>query len=71
MATSEIMGKLRASKLSAASYSLSETLTRFEKYYFYRRTVRELSELSNRELQDLGFSRSEIRRVAKEAVYGF
>ncbi len=36
----------------------------------YRRTVRELSDLSNRDLADLGLHRSEIRRVAHDSVYG-
>lgn len=34
----------------------------------YNRTVAELSHLSNRELADLGLSRSDIPRVAREAV---
>ncbi len=34
-----------------------------------RKTVRELQSLSNRELADLGLHRSEIRRVAMQAVY--
>ncbi len=36
----------------------------------YRRTLSELSELSGRDLADLGISRSEIRRIALEAAYG-
>ncbi len=31
----------------------------------YRRTVDELSQLSTRELNDLGISRADIRRVAR------
>ncbi|WP_082866016.1 DUF1127 domain-containing protein [Sulfitobacter sp. HI0129] len=33
----------------------------------FRQTFAELSELSNRELNDLGISRSEIRRIAIES----
>jgi len=36
----------------------------------YRATVAELSELSNRELADLGLHRSMIKRIALEAAYG-
>lgn len=34
----------------------------------YRETVSELSRLSNRELTDLGISRSEIHSVARRSV---
>ena len=34
----------------------------------YRETVSELGRLSNRELSDLGISRSEIHAVARRAV---
>ncbi|WCR09007.1 DUF1127 domain-containing protein [Paracoccus fistulariae] len=36
----------------------------------YRQTVRELSALTTRELDDLGISRSMIRSLAQEAAYG-
>ncbi|WP_420014075.1 DUF1127 domain-containing protein [Tateyamaria sp.] len=36
----------------------------------YRTTVNELSELSGRELADLGIHPSEIKRLAWEAAYG-
>lgn len=36
----------------------------------YRTTVSQLSTLSLRELDDLGISRSEIKSVARHAVYG-
>ncbi|PPB81118.1 uncharacterized protein YjiS (DUF1127 family) [Albidovulum inexpectatum] len=40
------------------------------RYKMYRQTVRELSALSDRELNDLGISRSSIRSIAIEAAYG-
>jgi uncharacterized protein YjiS (DUF1127 family) len=36
----------------------------------YRQTVSELQALSNRDLNDLGISRSEIQSIALEAAYG-
>ncbi|MEX0307300.1 MAG: DUF1127 domain-containing protein [Ruegeria sp.] len=41
---------------------------RFTRYRLYRQTVNELSELSNRELADLGLHRSMIRRLAMQAT---
>jgi uncharacterized protein YjiS (DUF1127 family) len=41
--------------------------TRFKKYRLYRETFHGLSALSNRELQDLGLNRSELRSVSWEA----
>ena len=35
----------------------------------FNQTLHELSQLSNRELADLGLSRTEIRRVAWQAAY--
>jgi uncharacterized protein YjiS (DUF1127 family) len=46
-----------------------ETLkTRYSQWQRYSRTVSELESLSNRDLADLGISRVDIRRLAREAV---
>ncbi|SDG64828.1 DUF1127 domain-containing protein [Pelagibacterium luteolum] len=38
----------------------------FKRWSAYQQTVRELNALGNRELSDLGISRSDIQRVARE-----
>ncbi|MBM6593642.1 DUF1127 domain-containing protein [Microvirga pudoricolor] len=40
-------------------------LSKVRAYILYRETVRELSQLSDRELNDLGISRYEIASVAR------
>jgi uncharacterized protein YjiS (DUF1127 family) len=40
---------------------------KFKDWRSYRRTIAELSALSNRELSDLGISRSDIPFVARKA----
>lgn len=40
---------------------------KFREWRSYRRTITELSALSNRELDDLGISRSDIPFVARRA----
>ncbi len=46
-----------------------ETLKlRFARYRIYRETLLELSELSERELADLGLHRSMIKRIATQAA---
>jgi uncharacterized protein YjiS (DUF1127 family) len=42
--------------------------TRIQRWNRYSRTVSELNHLSNRELADLGMTRSDISRVAREAA---
>jgi uncharacterized protein YjiS (DUF1127 family) len=41
--------------------------TRFTTWKKYNRTVSELSALSNRELDDLGFGRADIKTIARQA----
>ena len=43
---------------------------RWAQYRTYRRTLAELSELSARDLADLGIHRGSIRALAFEAAYG-
>lgn len=42
----------------------------FRKWAAYQQTVRELTSLDNRQLNDLGISRTEITRVARNHVSG-
>jgi len=49
---------------------LKSAAQRFSNYRVYRKTVSELSALSTRELDDLGISRSMIKRISLEAAYG-
>lgn len=43
-------------------------LSKIKAYLTYRATIRELSVLSDRELQDIGIDRHEIERVARVGV---
>ncbi len=42
--------------------------SRYNRWQRYSRTVKELENLSNRDLADLGISRFDIRRLARESV---
>lgn len=43
---------------------------KYQQYRLFRETVNELKSLPNRDLADLGISRSAIIATAREAVYG-
>tara|TARA_R110002049_G_scaffold23781_7_gene84902 strand:- start:123419 stop:123631 length:213 start_codon:yes stop_codon:yes gene_type:complete len=47
--------------------ALDALATRYKQHRLYRETFDGLSALSNRELADLGLSRSELRRVSWES----
>lgn len=49
---------------------LKSAKLRFANHRVYRKTLTELSSLSARELDDLGISRSMIKRLALESAYG-
>ncbi len=56
------------SHAAQAAFFMNEIATRYKRYRIYRQTFNELSELSTRELNDLGFSRSELRYLARKAA---
>ncbi|QDG79693.1 DUF1127 domain-containing protein [Labrenzia sp. PHM005] len=45
-----------------------DIVRKFNNWKSYRRTYDELSNLTNRELDDLGIARTEIARFAREAI---
>ncbi|RBW61062.1 DUF1127 domain-containing protein [Ruegeria sp. A3M17] len=59
---------LKGAPATSLASLIQATKTRFAQYRIYRQTVNELSELSNRELADLGLQRSMIRRLAQQAA---
>lgn len=56
-------------KAPAGNSALDGVVKKFKAYRTYRKALNELRGLSNRELADLGLSRSMIKRVALEAAY--
>ncbi|WP_372573744.1 DUF1127 domain-containing protein [Ruegeria jejuensis] len=56
-------------ELSGFYAGIESLKNRFEQYRVYRRTLSELSALSDRELADLGMHRGMIRSIAMEAAY--
>lgn len=47
---------------------VSYILSKIRAYMRYRETVRELSQLSDRELDDLGISRFQIESIARQTA---
>ncbi|MEL6840664.1 MAG: DUF1127 domain-containing protein [Pseudomonadota bacterium] len=56
-----------AQRFAALQHDVAEKLA---KRKVYRTTLNELRELSDRDLNDLGLSRSMIKGIALEAAYG-
>jgi uncharacterized protein YjiS (DUF1127 family) len=48
---------------------VSFILSKIRAYNLYRQTVRELTQLSDRELDDLGVARFDIARVARDGAF--
>lgn len=55
---------------SALTAALSNLGDSWNRYRVFRTTYAELSALSDRELNDLGYGRSMITRLAYESAYG-
>lgn len=49
---------------------LAQIRNRLAEYRRYRATLGELEALSDRELADLGLSRTDIRAIARQSVWG-
>ena len=49
---------------------LNGVTVRVQQYKTYRQTLEELDHLSDRELTDLGISRTQLRSIAYRAAYG-
>jgi uncharacterized protein YjiS (DUF1127 family) len=68
MATMHITSATHASPFARIAAMFAAGAARYKKYRMYRETFDGLSALSNRDLADLGIGRSDIRRIAIEAV---
>lgn len=70
MAFTDLSRAVGASLLDRLIATASEMRAAYMRWKLYRRTLSALRDLSNRELTDLGLSRSMLRSVATDAVYG-
>ena len=69
MSTLDTFTRMTAGRQSRVARLVGDLTQRVERYKTYRRTLDDLSELSDRELVDLGLSRSMLRAVAYKAAY--
>lgn len=56
-------------QLLGISMFVSYILSKIRAYKLYRETVRELAQLSDRDLADLGIARFDITRVARQGAF--
>lgn len=62
--------QIRTGLFGRIAHAATALGTRYARYRLFRTTLAEMQQLSDRELADLGLSRSTIRRAAYEAAYG-
>ncbi len=70
MAYANILSGRHPERTGRLATTINEISARWSAYRVYRRTLDELRSLSDRDLNDLGLSRFNIREVAREAAYG-
>lgn len=56
--------------LNAADGFIARLRKSLADHRLFRETIEELSQLSDRDLSDLGIHRTQIREIAHESVYG-
>lgn len=69
MAVTDISRSVIQSASGEAQNVFAGVKARFARHRLYRQTLAEMQALSNRELADLGMHRSEIPRIARQAVF--
>ena len=69
MSAMDIFTRQTASRPNRVAGLVGDLSQRVQRYKTYRRTLEELEQLSDRELTDLGLSRSMIRAIAYRAAY--
>ena len=69
MSTLDTFTRSTAGRQSRVARLVGDLTQRVERYKTYRRTLDDLETLSDRELVDLGLSRTMLRAVAYKAAY--
>lgn len=69
MSTLDTFTRSTAGRQSRVARLVGDLTQRVERYKTYRRTLDDLEALSDRELVDLGLSRTMLRAVAYKAAY--
>lgn len=69
MSAMDIFSRRTTSRQAGVAGLVGGLTERLERYKTYRRTLDELHSLNDRELSDLGLSRTMLRAIAYKAAY--
>ena len=69
MSAMDVISRRNIGRPSRVAGLFGDITERVQRYKTYRRTLEELDALSDRELVDLGISRSQTRAIAYRAAY--
>ena len=69
MSATDIISRRPNGRTTRVADLVGDITLRVQRYKTYRRTLEELEMLSDRELADLGISRSMLRAIAYKAAY--